>query len=154
MLAGQEALAKQIGGVSLKGEEEALYAHKGRWNSKQHTIGKTKKNEDKAKSSQDERSARVEEDSKNPGTRKKFEGKCYNCGKKGHMAKDCWSKKGLVESKAATSKSEHEWDAQAFFATTGESAFIATTSEQIDYEKDWIIDSGCSNHMTGDKEKL
>ena len=26
--------------------------------------------------------------------------------------------------------------------------------EHIDYEKDWIIDSGCSNHMTGDKEKL
>eukprot|EP00877_Chromochloris_zofingiensis_P005546 jgi/Chrzof1/14993/Cz09g23150.t1 len=23
-----------------------------------------------------------------------FDGVCYNCGKKGHMAKDCWSKKG------------------------------------------------------------
>ncbi|RVW47434.1 Retrovirus-related Pol polyprotein from transposon TNT 1-94 [Vitis vinifera] len=113
LLAGQEALAKQMGGVSLKGEEEALYAHKGRWNSKQHTVGRTKKNENKAKSSQ-----------------------------------------GLVESNATTSKSEDEWDAQAFFAATRESAFIATTSEQIDYEKDWIIDSGCSNHMTGDKEKL
>ncbi|RVW16686.1 Retrovirus-related Pol polyprotein from transposon TNT 1-94 [Vitis vinifera] len=154
LLAGQEALVKQMGGVSLKGEEEALYAHKGRWNSKQHTVGRTKKNEDKVKSSQGERSACVEGDSKNPGTRKKFQGKCYNCGKKGHMAKDCWSKKGLVESNAATSKSEDEWDAQAFFAVTGESTFIATTSEQIDYEKDWIIDSGCSNHMTGDKEKL
>ncbi|KAL6327017.1 hypothetical protein AAG906_013184 [Vitis piasezkii] len=82
LLAGQEALAKQMGGVSLKGEEEALYAHKG---------------------------------------------KCYNCGKKGHMAKDCWSKKGLVESNAATSKSEDEWDAQTFFVATGESTFIATT---------------------------
>ncbi|RVX10691.1 Retrovirus-related Pol polyprotein from transposon RE1 [Vitis vinifera] len=124
LLAGQEALAKQMGGVSLKGEEEALYAHKGRWNSKQHTVGRTKKNEDRAKNSQGERSARVEGDSKNPGTRKKFKGKCYNCRKKG------------------------------IFAATGESTFIATTSEQIDYEKDWIIDSGCSNHMTGDKEKL
>ncbi|KAA8546714.1 hypothetical protein F0562_003149 [Nyssa sinensis] len=28
LLVGQEALAKQMGGVSLKGEEEALYAHK------------------------------------------------------------------------------------------------------------------------------
>lgn len=25
---------------------------------------------------------------------------------------------------------------------------------RIDYENDWIVDSGCSNHMTGDKEKL
>lgn len=24
----------------------------------------------------------------------------------------------------------------------------------VDYDKDWIVDSGCSNHMTGDKEKL
>ena len=149
LLAGQEALAKQMGGVSLKGEEEALYAHKGKWNSKQHTVGRTKKNEDKAKSNQGERSTCVEGDSKNRGTRKKFEGKFYNCGKKGHMAKDCWSKKGLVESNVATSKTEDEWDARASFAAIEESTFTATTSEQIDYEKDWIIDSGCSNHMTG-----
>lgn len=31
---------------------------------------------------------------------------------------------------------------------------MVTTPEQIDYENDWIFDSGCSNHMTGDKEKL
>ncbi|RVW23784.1 hypothetical protein CK203_097571 [Vitis vinifera] len=103
-----------MGGVSLKGEEEALYAHKGRWNSKQHTVGRTKKNEDKI----------------------------------------VGRKNGLWKVMPATSKSEDEWDAQAFFCCTGESAFIATTSEQIDYEKDWIIDLGCSNHMTGDKEKL
>ena len=60
------------------------------------------------KSDQGERRTCVEGDSKNPRTKKKFEGKCYNCGKKGHMAKDCWSKKGLVESNAATSKSEED----------------------------------------------
>ncbi|KAL0456088.1 UNVERIFIED_CONTAM: hypothetical protein Slati_0948000 [Sesamum latifolium] len=32
-LAGQEALAKQMGGVSLNNDEEALYANKGRRNS-------------------------------------------------------------------------------------------------------------------------
>ena len=35
VLAGQEALAKQMGGTSVKSEEEALYANKIRWNSKQ-----------------------------------------------------------------------------------------------------------------------
>ncbi|PON55811.1 LOW QUALITY PROTEIN: hypothetical protein TorRG33x02_298480 [Trema orientale] len=30
----------------------------------------------------------------------------------------------------------------------------ATVPEQIDYDNDWIVDSGCSNYMTGDKEKL
>nr|DAD32568.1 TPA_asm: hypothetical protein HUJ06_011419 [Nelumbo nucifera] len=53
------------------------------------------------------------------------------------MAKACWSKKKPVESNAATSKSEEEWDL----------ALTATTSEHINYEKDWIIDSKCSNHM-------
>lgn len=39
LLAGQEALDKQMGGASPKGQEEALYANKGRWNSKQHGAG-------------------------------------------------------------------------------------------------------------------
>ncbi|GMP46105.1 hypothetical protein CsSME_00014387 [Camellia sinensis var. sinensis] len=97
LLAGQEALAKQMEGVSLKGKEEALYAYKGRWNSKQYTVSRTKKNENKAKSNQGERSTHVEGDSKNPDIKKKIEGKCYNCGMKGHVAKDCWSKKGLLQ---------------------------------------------------------
>lgn len=91
--------------------------------------------------------------SKNSGNDKKFEGKCYNCGKKGHMAKTYWLKKKLVESNATASKREEEWDAKALFAVE-ELALIATKSEQFDYERDWIINSGYSNHMTGDKEKL
>nr|DAD23742.1 TPA_asm: hypothetical protein HUJ06_025205 [Nelumbo nucifera] len=155
LLAGQEALAEKMGGISLKGEEEALYVNKSRRNSKQHTFGGSKKNDDKARNHQGEGSACTGGASKNHGNGRKFEGKCYNCGKKGYMAKACWSKKKPVESNVATSKSEEEWDAEALFAAEEEElALIATISEHIDYEKDWIIDSGCSNHMTGDKEKL
>jgi hypothetical protein len=39
LLAGQEALAKQMGGASLRSEEEALYVHKGSGNFKQHGNG-------------------------------------------------------------------------------------------------------------------
>ncbi|KAA8547802.1 hypothetical protein F0562_004231 [Nyssa sinensis] len=155
LLAGQEAMAKQVERISLKGEEEALYANKSKGNSKQHTVGGSKRNDDRAKSHRGEGSFRSGEVSKNHGNSIRFQGKCHNCGKKGHMAKDCWFKKKPVESNAATSKIEEEWDAEALFAIEEEeSACTATTSEQIDYEKDWIIDSGCSNHMTGDKEKL
>ena len=155
LLAGQEALAKQMGEVSSKKEEEALYANKGRWNSKQQDDNGSKKNDDKARSHQGERSVRAGRSSKNHGNSQKFEGKCYNCKKKGHMAKDCWAKKKVVESNAATSKIEEEWDAEALFATVEEElALTATTFNQIDYEHDWIVDSGCSNHMTGVKEKL
>ena len=89
MLAGQEALAKQIGGISMKGEEEALYANKIRWNSKQQIVAGYKRNEDKTKRDQSEGSARTRGTSKIHGYNKKFERKCYNCGKKGHMAKVC-----------------------------------------------------------------
>ena len=89
----------------------------------------------------------------------KFEGKCYNCGKKGHIAIDCWSKKKSTESSASTSnlekQSNEEWDLKASFATEEEEmALTVVAPGQIDYKNDWIIDSGCSNHMTGGREKL
>ncbi|KAL1098731.1 hypothetical protein V6Z11_D05G118100 [Gossypium hirsutum] len=135
-----------MGRFSLKNEEEALYTNRGRWNSKQHTTGRSKKNNDKARNHQGEENIRRGGASKNQENGKKFDGNCYNCGKKGHMAKACWSKKKSVESNVTASKSKDEWDAEALF--------IATTSKNIDYKKDWIVDSRCSNHMTGDKEKL
>ncbi|KAL0311276.1 UNVERIFIED_CONTAM: hypothetical protein Sangu_2422300 [Sesamum angustifolium] len=54
LLAGQEASAKQMGGVSLKNDEEALYANKGRRNSK---VGGSKNSDDKARSHQNERNS-------------------------------------------------------------------------------------------------
>uniref|UniRef100_A0A2N9H8C5 GAG-pre-integrase domain-containing protein n=1 Tax=Fagus sylvatica TaxID=28930 RepID=A0A2N9H8C5_FAGSY len=102
LLADQEAMAKQMGGVSLKGEEEALYTSKTRGTFKRNTGGESKKDGDKE-------------------------------------------------------NSEDGWDAsfEALFAMEEkELALTVTTPEQIDYKNDWIIDSGCSNHMTGDKHKL
>ncbi|XP_073014586.1 uncharacterized protein [Primulina eburnea] len=156
LLAGQEALAKQMGGgVSFKGEEEALYTGKNKRNSKQHIAGWSKKNDDKVKDHQGKGSTCSWGATKIHGYGKKFEGKCYNCGEKGHMAKAFPLKKKLVESNVAASKSKDEWDDEALYAVEeDELALTATTSEQIDYDNAWIVDSGCSNHMTGDKEKL
>ena len=33
-----------------------------------------------------------------------------------------------------------------------EITFVTTNNKMINYKDDWIINSGCSNHMTGDKE--
>ncbi|KAL0415706.1 UNVERIFIED_CONTAM: hypothetical protein Slati_3402500 [Sesamum latifolium] len=76
---GQEALAKQMGGVSLKNDEEALYANKGRRNSK---ADGSKRSDDKMRGHQSERSTRTAGGSKNHNNAKKFEGKCYNCGRR------------------------------------------------------------------------
>ena len=117
LLVGQEALAKQMGEVPLKGEVDALYVHKGRWKPKQHVNDRSKRNEDKAKINQGERSS---SEARGYGIKRKFEGKCYNCGKKGHMAKDYWQKKEHVEGNAATFKLEDESDAHAFFTAVEE----------------------------------
>lgn len=48
-LTGQEVLTKQMEGISLKGEEKALYTCKNKGNSRQHTAGWSKKNNEKVK---------------------------------------------------------------------------------------------------------
>ncbi|KAK8368677.1 hypothetical protein V6Z11_A01G058800 [Gossypium hirsutum] len=64
----------------------------------------------------------------------------------------------------------HEWDFQAFcvIIDDGEEDIAVSCIEEpqiehgqtiirkssINYQNDWIVDFGCSNHMTKDKEKL
>ncbi|CAL2236840.1 unnamed protein product [Prunus armeniaca] len=164
-LVDQEAMAKQIGGVSLKSEEESLYTNKSKSNFKQHFGSGSKRDDDKVKGRQGEGSSRPGGASKFHGNHgqsknnKRFEGICYNCGKKGHMEKDCWSNKRAAESNTAISnskeKSEDDWDSEASLAIEEEEiALTVMVLERINYKNDWIVDSGYSNHMTGDKEKL
>ena len=84
------------------------------------------------------------------------------------LARECRRKKKIAESNAVTSQaksiSEEEWDEEACCATIDpnlqstsnvvENEVLAFHAEEINYENDWIVDSGCSNHMTGDKSKL
>ena len=54
----------------------------------------------------------------------------------------------------ATSKKEmeDEWDAKELCAIEeDELVLMAMMGEHINYEDDWIIDSGYSNHMTDDQ---
>ncbi|KAH9779126.1 hypothetical protein KPL71_007607 [Citrus sinensis] len=159
LLTGQEAMAKKMGEVSLKGEEEALYTNQSRSGSRQHNKGGSRKTGEQTKSHQGGNGSRPGGASKNRDSNRKFDGECYNCGKKGHMKRDCWSKKKSTESNIATSSSkedsEDSWDAEALLAMEEEElALTVTTPEKINYENDWIVDSGCSNHMTGDRQKL
>ena len=170
MLANQEALTRQITRVSPRKEEEALFGgqKKGRHKSKPNVKGKPgqqwKPNLGRKASGGAQTQSQEDDDQKD---------RCYNCGKKGHYARDCWYKRKKGHGNVATSKSQEQsaqessgyeetWDAEAAVAIASSQVeeneevalAVVPKEEKINYRSDWIIDSGCSNHMTGDVQKL
>ena len=147
-------MAKQIGGITWKGEEEALYTSESRSNNRPSTK-RGYKNGDKGRSRQGAaQPGRTQKNDNQSSQGKRFEGICYNCRKNGHMSKDCWSKKKYVESNVASSnmKMEDEWDAEVLcLIEEDELVLMVMMKEYIVYEDDWIIDLGCSNHTTDDQ---
>ncbi|GKU88341.1 hypothetical protein SLEP1_g2621 [Rubroshorea leprosula] len=92
---------------------------------------------------------------------------CFNCGKRGHFARDYRYKKGSVQGNVATSREEEnhnekEWDMEASCATVeievevkaNQVALSASNQSKVDYSKNWIIDSRAASRMTGDEKKL
>ncbi|KAK4395692.1 hypothetical protein Sango_1723500 [Sesamum angolense] len=79
LLAGEEVLAKKMGQVSLKNDEEALYANKSWRNSK---AGGSKKSDNKTGGHQSERNTCTVGGSKNHENVKKFEGNAIIVGRR------------------------------------------------------------------------
>ncbi|KAJ0464501.1 putative RNA-directed DNA polymerase [Helianthus annuus] len=70
------------------------------------------------------------------------------------MARNC-DKQVNVEGNSATVEREEPWDVEANVAQVEEvAALIATQENRRNRLEDWIVDSGCSNHLTGEKERL
>jgi gag-polypeptide of LTR copia-type len=178
MLANQEALAKQMARVSLKREEEALFSSRrmGRPDRKSRSKPEGRSSwqqKSKEKSNPSGGARYMRNNDRQP---KERSGECYNYGKKGHYARDYWSKKNGQGNMATLrdhhdkksredGRSEDDWDVEVAcaVATTEEeeryekpkvALTVVNKSERINYESDWIIDYGCSNHMIGDIKKL
>ncbi|KAH9670424.1 hypothetical protein KPL70_016984 [Citrus sinensis] len=86
-------------------------------------------------------------------SRSKKNVKCYNCGKKGHVKKECWSNQKRREGKEPESS-----NAQGCVASTSDDGEIlyseaTTVSEGRKRLSDvWLIDSGATWHMTSMRE--
>lgn len=157
LLAGQEALVKQMGGATVRTDDEALYAEKSKGKYKSQSkkkSDKSKHHEQRKTSCKFDKGESSEDKTKSNRSHKRFPFRCNNCGRRGHMARDCRSE-NVEEGNAATSQVEETWDAEAFYAQDQEEvAFNATVESRGNKFEEWIVDSGCSNHMTGEHEKL
>ncbi|KAH0718192.1 hypothetical protein KY285_014223 [Solanum tuberosum] len=168
LLANEEDLEKPLSSLTIKDEDKALFskmqAYKKREADRSSQPGGDQEN-------QHQRIHRQNRQAKNFNNRQMQ--MCYNCGKKGHYMRDCWYKKaeGNIATSTQNKKDEEEvWDFETSYAVEEtnqqeglvtchsnkeEKITLATVSEKlVDYEHDWIVDSGCSNHMTSDEKKL
>src|SRR5947209_362323 len=75
---------------------------------------------------------------------------CWYCGKQGHIKADCRKKKQDDQ------KHRHSGRRGARPSTggTGHSVVAAMGASPINWSQEWVLDSGASRHMTGNKELL
>ena len=109
LLANQEVIDKQMSGASVKNDKEMLFIDEKRHRFRQHSVRGSKGDVDKSRGHQQEGNSQTEGAERKHGNgaqykpKKKFEENCYNCEKKGYMAKTCWYKKKSKGDNAATS---------------------------------------------------
>ncbi|KAF2297024.1 hypothetical protein GH714_014926 [Hevea brasiliensis] len=145
LLAGQEALVKQMGEVLQKVKRRpfmkgALQAVCHRW---------LKRNQGKAKNHQGEGCTSSGELQRTKVTARCLKGNATTAARKVIQQRCVGRREEPWKVMPLLLKSEEEWDVEALFAAEDdEIAPMATTSNLIDYEKYWIVDSGCLNHMT------
>ncbi|KAA8540206.1 hypothetical protein F0562_024231 [Nyssa sinensis] len=96
------------------------------------------------------------------GNQKKSYPPCQHCGKKGHPPFRCWrrpdakcSKCNQLGHEAVICKEkaqQQEVDAQVADQEDEDQLFVASCFASSSSTESWLIDSGCTNHMTNDKE--
>ncbi|KAK2385973.1 hypothetical protein QL285_059916 [Trifolium repens] len=72
---------------------------------------------------------------------------CYCCQKFGHFASECRSNKEKKSEEANIARSSDDSDGESVLLMTSE-------TDDINSSEWWYMDTGCSNHLTGNKKWL
>nr|DAD45049.1 TPA_asm: hypothetical protein HUJ06_003279 [Nelumbo nucifera] len=164
MLTNQETLNKLMASVSIKETEEALLTRKKGPSRRPKPQKPTKFYQQKESYQQRGTSQQYKSNRRNVI--------CYNCSEKGHYACECWyNKRKPAKGNTTTSTSQQgekgsgeECEAKASYCIIDPNEHGCSIEDYskvstpnpggVDYSQDWIVDSGCSNHMAGDKQKF
>ena len=78
---------------------------------------------------------------------------CYNCKKKGHISKDCWSKGGGKEGQGPKKKGKgrQEKTNQATESINDSLDIAYVASKASDDRNIWVLDSATTSHISNDK---
>ena len=147
---GRDTISLDIVVNGLKSKELDLKAHKNHKGEIMHVRGRShnrnrgsQPKSDGASTSQQQRRSKSRPRSK---SKPKFRPrKCYNCGEPGHFIKDC-TKPRKAQNSQANVASEPKDD--LFLTVLNDYPSVNSVFENGLNESEWLVDSGCTYHMT------
>jgi len=77
---------------------------------------------------------------------------CYNCGKKGHKQRFCWSLKKENEDKGKGKKKKEDSDCGSTNLAYDDEFLLVEEHDIVDSASSWVIDSGTSIHITSRRD--